>query len=584
MASFRTWLPLILLVTPARADKPLVVGDPVGETRFKDIRYLNRSLSDFKERKAFVLVFTTTSCPVAQRYWPALNRMEADYRDKGVQFLALNVAADESIRGLAAHAVRHEVAMPVVKDEKAALAKRLGVERVPTVVVLDAGKKLRYRGRIDDQYRPGGALPAPTRRDLQLALDAVLAGKPVETAETTADGCLITREEVKPSSEKVTYAEDVAPILRKHCVDCHRPGTAAPFALTTYEQVKAKANMIAEAVRDERMPPWYAAPEHKEFVNQRSLTVAERETVRRWVEGGKERGDVSRLPALKLPEPNAWQIGEPNLVVESARHELPAEGLIPYKYVLLPHVFTSDTWVQGVQIRPDNPRVLHHCNMAYVSLGESFKISNFITGFVPGGDALTLDDKVGFRIPKGSMLILQAHYVTTGKPEACQIKVGFRYASGEIERQLRFEYLATHRYSIPPGAPAYRISTSRILEREAEGVGLFAHMHVRGRDMTFVAHYPGGKSETLLLIPNYHFDWQMPYRWAKGGKTLPKGTRLECIAHYDNSAFNPYNPDPTATVKDGQQTHQEMLNGFVFYVDAKERLGLVIDGKTGKVR
>jgi hypothetical protein len=352
----------------------------------------------------------------------------------------------------------------------------------------------------------------------------------------------------------------------------------------TYEQAASKARMIAEAVAEQRMPPWYAAPEHTEFVNRRGMTVRERETIQHWVKGGKARGDDSRLPAPTLPKPGAWLIGEPDLTLSAGPHEIPAEGLVPYRYVFLPHVFKEDTWIQGAQIRADNPRVLHHCNMAYFTLGEAFRISNFITGTVPGGEAMTLDKGVGFRIPKGAMLVLQIHYVTTGKPEKCSLGVGFQYASGTIQRQLRFKYLAETRYTIPPGAPAHRVSASQTLEADAELVGLFAHMHLRGRDMTFRAHLPDGKAETLLVIPNYNFDWQMPYRYGPGTTKLPRGTRLECVAHYDNSAFNPFNPDPKATVKDGPQTDNEMLNGFVFYTNADEKLNITVDGKTGQVR
>jgi thiol-disulfide isomerase/thioredoxin len=574
---------LVLLVALAvRADdRPPKIGDTIANLQFKDIRYLPRSLNDFKDRKAFVLVFSTTSCPLVQRYWPVLNRLEKDYRDRGVQFIALNVGADDSITTMAAQAVKHDCAFPFVKDFDAVCARALGVERTPQVVVLDAQKELRYRGRIDDQYRLGGNRPAPTRHDLKEAIDAVLAGREVTVSETPVDGCLITRTEITPSKTPITYAEHVAPLLRKHCIECHRPGTAAPFSLVTYEQAASKANTIAEAVHDQRMPPWYGSPDHKEFVNRRGLTAREREMIQLWVLGGKPRGDDSRLPPVNLPKPDSWKIGQPDIILQAEEHELPAEGLIPYRHVFLTHVFKQDTWIQGAQIRPDNPRVLHHCNMGYVTLGEGFKISNFITGLVPGGEAMTLENGVGYRIPKGALLVLQVHYVTTGKPEKCRLSVGFKYASGKIQQQLRFSYLADTKYTIPPGAPAHRVSTSRVLEHDAEGVGLFCHMHVRGRDMTFKAHYPDNKSETLLVIPNYNFDWQMPYRWAPGTKKLPKGTRLECIAHYDNSAFNPFNPDPKATVKDGPQTHNEMLNGFVFYIDTNERLGLDIDGKTG---
>lgn len=570
---------LLVLTSAVNAAPP--VGAAIDNLTFKDIRYLTRSLNDFKDRKAFVLVFSTTTCPLVQRYWPTLKRLDRDYRDKGVQFLALNVGADDSITGVAAQAVRHEMEFPFVKDVDAVCAERLGVKRVPEVVVLDAKRLLRYRGRIDDQYRIGGARPAATATELKDALDAVLAGKDVAVKETTVDGCLITKTDLATPKNAVTWSEHIAPILRRHCVECHRPGTSAPFALLTYEQVAAKANTLAEVVRDQRMPPWFAAPEHEEFVNRKGLSARERELVQQWVKGGKQRGETP-LPELKLPKQDAWKIGAPDLVLEAPEHELPAEGLIAYKYVPLVYVFPEDTWISAAQIRPDNPRVLHHCNMAWVRLGEQFSITNFITGTVPGGEAMTLENGVSYRIPKGALLILQVHYVTTGKPEKCKIRVGFKYASGVVQKQLRFSYLATTRYTIPPGAPAHRVSTSRVLNCDAVGVGLFSHMHVRGRDMTFLAHYPDGKSETLLLIPNFNFDWQLAYRWGVGAKKLPKGTRLECVAHYDNSAFNPFNPDPKATVKDGPQTHNEMLNGFVFYTDAEEKLNLTIDGKTGR--
>jgi hypothetical protein len=139
-------------------------------------------------------------------------------------------------------------------------------------------------------------------------------------------------------------------------------------------------------------------------------------------------------------------------------------------------------------------------------------------------------------------------------------------------------------FAIPPGAPAHPVTDTKALELDADGLALFVHMHLRGRDMTFLAHYPDGTTETLLMVPNYSFDWQIPYVWATGKKRFPRGTRLEAIAHYDNSTFNPFNPDPKTTVKDGPQTYHEMMNGFVFYTAANERLNLQIDLQTGTVK
>jgi thiol-disulfide isomerase/thioredoxin len=579
-------LGLALTVAPAlAAGAEVKIGTRVANLTFKDIHYLPRSLDDFPKSKAFVLVFVNTTCPVAQRYLPVLKGLEREYRDKGVQFLAVNVGADDAIVAVAAQAVKHEMEFPFVKDFDGTCAEAVGATRTPEVVVLDGERCLRYRGRIDDQYRLGGTRAAPTRPDLRAALDAVLAGREVEVKETPVDGCLITRPEVRAPGQPVTYAEHVAPLLRKHCYECHRPGTAAPFALTTYQEAAPKADTIAEVVAEQRMPPWYASPEYGDFINHRGLTPAERALIVHWARTGKAPGDEARLP----PPPPAddsggWLIGKPDLVVSAPKHDLPASGEIPYKYVMLPYVFPADTWLQGIQIKPDNPRALHHCNMAYVTPGDNYKQANFITGTVPGGSPMRLDDGVGFRIPKGASLVLQIHYVTTGKEEKCQIAVGLKYAGGMIQKQLRHLLLADNKFAIPPFAPAHPVSASHVLDQEAVGVGLFVHMHLRGRDMTFRAYLPDGTTQTLLVVPNYSFDWQMPYVWAPGKTRFPKGTRLEAVAHYDNSAFNPYNPDPKATVKDGPQTRHEMMNGFVFYTDAAEQLNLTVDGKTGQVR
>lgn len=587
MASFLAVSFIGLQVTStAAAGKEVKVGDLVGKLTFKDIHYLPRSLDDFKDKKAFVLVFTNTTCPVARRYLPVLQQMEKDYRGKGVQFLAVNVGADDTIVAMAAQAVEHEMEFPFVKDQDFACFDALGVKRTPEAVILDGKGRLSYRGRIDDQYRLGGTRESATRHDLKEALDALLAGREIDVKETPVDGCLVTKPATRPAGGQFTYAEHVAPLLQKHCQECHRPGTSAPFSLVTYKQAAAKADTIAEVVAEQRMPPWFASPDHGKFANRRGLSAEERDLLIEWARSGKALGDETKIPKVALPDPEAgkWLIGKPDLIIPAAQHDLPASGDIPYKYTILPYVFQHDTWLQGVQILPDNPRVLHHCNMAFGKVGGGFSATNFVTGTVPGGEPMRLFDGTGFCIPKGSSLALQIHYVSTGKPEKCRISVGLKYANGTVQRRLHHMLLVDHKFAIPPGAPAHPVGNSKVLTTDAVGIGLFVHMHVRGKDMTFRAHYPDGTSETLLVVPNYNFDWQMPYRFEQGKKKFPKGTRLEALAHYDNSTFNPYNPNPKVTVRDGPQTYQEMMNGFVFYTDEKERLNLEIDPKTGRVR
>jgi thiol-disulfide isomerase/thioredoxin len=575
---------LLACALPAgRAQDPVKVGSSVGKLRFTDIHYLPRTLDDFGPKNAFVLVFTNTSCPLARRYLPILQALHREYQDKGVQFIALNAADEDSIVAMATQAVQQEIEFPFVKDFGGVCARALGVQRTPEAVILDGQRRLRYRGRIDDQYRLGGERPDATRHDLKEALAAVLAGRNVAVAETEVDGCRITflSPAAGQKSRALTFSRDVAPILRKHCWQCHQAGGSAPFSLTSYQQASKRAAAVAEVVSDGRMPPWFAAHEFGPFVNRRGLSDEERTIVLEWTRSGAALGDGSKVPLPPAEPKSKWLIGEPDLVLKTATHDLPAAGIIPYTYAFLPHIFTEDTWVQGVQIVPDNPRVLHHCNLAFGNL-SGMREENFVTGYVPGGAPMALDDGVAFRIPKGSILGLQIHYVTTGKPEKCRVAVGLRFPRAVVQKRLQHIQLASHGFAIPPGAPAYKLSASRVLDHDVVGVGLFSHMHLRGKDMTFTAHLPNGRTDPLLVIANYSFSWQLAYRWQPGQKRLPKGTRLECVAHYDNSVFNPYNPDPKATVREGPQTYHEMMYGLFFYTNASEQLGLPIDPKTGR--
>ncbi|SIO60471.1 Thiol-disulfide isomerase or thioredoxin [Singulisphaera sp. GP187] len=560
------------------------IGQRVANLEFKDTRFLTRSLDDFAAKKAFVIVATNTTCPLVQHYLPVLAQLEKQYRDRGVQFLALNVGPDDTIVAMATQAVETNTEFPFVKDIDSICAKSLGLQRTPETVVLDSDYRIRYRGRIDDQFRLTGERPRADRHDLRDALDDLLAGRAVAREATTVDGCLITAAVPLGQGLVPTYSRAIAPLVQRHCQDCHHPGTEAPFPLISYRDVVSQSAMIAEVVADRRMPPWFASDKHGTFANRRGLSERERETFLRWIQGGMPRGDTAQEPKPRKFPTGRWRIGEPDLTTTMLlAHELPASGSVDYRYAILPYLFTHDTWVQSVEIISDNSRVVHHANLAYNKVGERARQENFITGRVPGGDPMVLDDGTAYLIPKGSVLGLQIHYTTTGKPERARLSVGLKFPRVEVRNQLRHQQVSATRFQIPPQAPAHPVSARRGLEFDATGVGLFAHMHARGKDMTFLARHPNGLTDTLLLIPNYNFDWQQSYRWAPGTKTFPKGTRFEVLAHFDNSAFNPYNPDSSQTVGNGDQTFNEMMYGFYFYTRNDEDLHLSIDPKTGAV-
>jgi thiol-disulfide isomerase/thioredoxin len=572
---------LLIGVSASPAPAASEIGEKVADFAFKDIRYLPRSLDDLGEQKAYVLVATSTTCPLVQRYLPRLAELDKAYAGQGVQFLAVNVGPEDSIMDMAEQAIEYDVPFHFVKDIDNAAIKALGLTRTPEVVVLDAERKLRYRGRIDDQYRLGGVKPEVTRSDLKEAIDDVLAGQDVEVATTPVDGCKITLAELKTSEKQLTYASDIAPLIKQNCQECHRPGTETPFSLLTYDDVAKRAEMIAEVVSEERMPPWFASPHHGQFVNARGLTADERAAIVQWANGDKAKGDLAKAPEPLGPQESPWLIGEPDLVISVEEpFELKAEGYIKYQYRFFPHEFKEDTWIQGAQIMPSNLRVVHHCNL-YITNGKAFTGAQFITGKVPGGMPMMIEPGMAFLIPKGSVLGVQIHYTTTGKPETDTISLGLRFARGKIQKRLKNLVVGDYGFAIPPGAPAHTVTGSKTLDTDATGLAMFSHMHLRGKDMTFLAHYPDGKSEKLLIVPNYSFDWQLAYLWDYGKKKFPKGTRFECVAHFDNSKFNAYNPDPTETVKYGPQTYHEMMFGFFFFTDDAENLDFQVDPKTG---
>lgn len=563
------------------------IGDTVADLRFKDIWYQQRSLADLGSPKATVLVFVNLTCPLVKRSWPKLVRLDEAYGPRGVRIVAIDAVEGDEIAELARTGLEHGVTFPLVKDRGAAAAAALGAEFTPQAVVLDDKRRIAYRGRIDDQLRLGGERPAATREDLREALDDLLAGRPVTVPETPVDGCRITppaRPTTPPApTPAVTFHEHVAPLLAAHCQECHRDNGGAPFPLVTFDDVAGQAAAVAEAVAERRMPPWYAS-RREHFTNERGLDPAERRLVADWVRAGTPAGDPAKAPPAPAPAPE-WELGTPDLVVTALGSDtLPADGFVDYRYVILPHVFLAETWVSGVEIKPSNPGTVHHCNLAYMAVGDPVDDSNFITGRVPGGTAMVLDEGLGFRIPANSVLVLQIHYTTTGKPETNRMRVGLTYPRVRIDRELKHLQVTTSKFEIPPGAPSHPVTASRTLPCDGFAVGMFAHMHLRGRDMTFTARPADAAPETLLVIPNYHYAWQQNYRFTPGTKRFPKGTKIEVTAHFDNSAFNPFNPDPTVAVPYGPQTIHEMMFGFFFYVPDEPPLGLEIDPKNGRVR
>jgi peroxiredoxin len=533
---------------------------------------------DFKDKKAIAIVFIGTECPLVNLYVSRLADLQREFGPKGLQVLAINSNSQDAPEAVAAHAQKRELPFPVLLDPGQKVADFFKAERTPEAFLLDPAGAVLYRGRIDDQYAVGSDRRAARRHDLQEAIIDVLAGKVVRVSLTEVAGCYIGREPVEIPRVDVTYAKDIAPIVQKHCQECHRPGQVGPFSLITYEQAKRWSATIAEVVRDGRMPPWNADPKHGEFANDIRLPEAERKLLLTWIEQGCPQGNDQDLPPARV-FPNGWRMGKPDLVLTmKEKFTIPAvapKGGIEYQHFLLPTNFTEDVWVQAVEARPDARAVIHHM---LANIGDKPAAAERATGdrdmlaaYVPGSKPSILPQGLAKRIPKGAKLVLEMHYTANGTEHVDQSSIALMFAKEPPKHELRARFVANDKFAIPARAGNHRVTADTTFTNEALLLSLSPHMHLRGKSFQVHANYPNGRSEILLSVPRYDFNWQHSYAFKKPIH-VPAGTRIECVGQFDNSSANPNNPDPLQIVRWGDQSWEEMMLGVVGYIDLAQKV------------
>ena len=543
----------------------------------KDTTGRTVSLSDFSSKKAVVLLFIGTQCPVNNYFMPVLADLHKEFAPKGVQFLAINSNSQDTLERVVEHAKKHAIPFPVLRDENNVVADKFAAKRTPEAIVLDQGGAVRYQGRIDDQYAIEIQRPKATRRDLAEAINEVLAGKQVSQPSTPVAGCLIGRVTKARNTGSVTYARDISRIMQNHCQECHRPGQIGPMPLITYEDVRGWGEMIREVVTEQRMPPWHADPKHGKFSNDRRLPDEAKQKVLAWLDDGAPRGDDRDLPPPK-PWPEGWKIGKPDVVLHMpVEFDVPAQmprGGVPYKYYTIETNFDEDKWVERAETRPGAPEVVHHILVFVVPPGQVFIPGNpkapVLCGMAPGDMPLMLQPGQAKHVPKGSTLVFQMHYTPNGRAQKDRSYVGLIFAKEPPKLQIFTAAVANLFFKIPPGADNHAVESSFTMPRDGYAVSYMPHMHLRGKDFRIVARYPDKREEVLLDVPRFNFNWQSVYRAVEPVK-LPQGTKVVCQAHFDNSAGNPNNPDPKQTVYWGDQTWQEMMIGWIDFAFERKK-------------
>jgi peroxiredoxin/mono/diheme cytochrome c family protein len=585
-----------VLLTPVFAAD---VGSKIEPFSLPDIHGRDRALDELSDKQIVVVAFLGCECPLTRLYGPRLQDLADEYAAKDVAILGIDANQQDSLSDMSAFARQYGVKFPLLKDRDGAVADRFGVVRNPEVFVLDRDRKIRYRGRVDDQYGQGSssgyAKTKVKNRDLAIALDELLAGKEVSQTSTPVMGCLIGRTpKVKPQGE-ITYTKHIAGLLDSKCVACHRPGQIGPFALQDYEEVKGWGEMIREVVKEGRMPPWSANPDFGHFSNDPRLSDAERQLIDAWVENGCPEGDTKDLPPRRSWT-DGWQIPQPEQVVYMDQpFTVPAEGVVDYQNFVVDPGWTEDKWIQAAEVRPGNRAVVHHIIATALPAGTKLRLrrasedgeaappaaaaapaddgelrSIKLTAYVPGRLATTYKPGIAIFVPAGSKIAFQMHYTPNGKEQQDKSFVGFVFANPQtVKRRLHGGRASNGKFVIPPHADNHEVRGEVTLSKDQLMLWMSPHMHLRGKSFRYEAHYPDGTSEILLDVPRYDFNWQITYELAEP-KLLPKGTTLNCTAHFDNSENNPANPDPTDTVKFGPQTWHEMMIGWYATLAAED--------------
>src|SRR5437867_4698891 len=409
---------------------------------------------------------------------------------------------------------------------------------------------------------------------MDFASVVLLASALAAPPETKASG-LPAAGDAAAEGSQVTFCRDIAPILQERCQKCHRPGEVAPMSLLSYEDARPWARSIKKAVASRKMPPWHADPTYGKWKNDCRLSEGQIEKIVSWVDAGAPEGDPAALPApRKFVE--GWNIGEPDLVLTVPREfTVPAEGKVDYKYFSVPTHFTEDRWIQAAEARPGNRAVVHHIlvfvmDRGQKNLGDGQELwSKHLCGTVPGAEADVFPPGSSDLIKAGSSLVFQIHYTTNGKETTDRSSIGLIFAKEPVKSRLTVSALQNKRFRIPPGASSHEVTAQTTIPEDVTVLSLMPHMHWRGKSFRYDAVFPDGRKETLLSVPGYDFGWQHTYRFAEPLK-LPRGTRIECTAVYDNSAENKANPDPSKEVRWGDQNWQQLMLGFITYTRDSE--------------
>jgi thiol-disulfide isomerase/thioredoxin len=539
----------------------LAPQERVENFRLLDHRGDSHELYYYDDMKAVVVMVQGNGCPIVRNAMPRFAELKEMYAEQGVQFFLLNSNLQDNRKTVGSEADEFGYDIPVLIDDTQIIGESLDLIRTGEVFVLD-----------------------PKTWSLQDAIDSMLVGESVEVASTEALGCLINFPEKQNRAQhaSISYSEEIAPMLAENCVACHREGGIGPWAMTDYNMVRGFSLMIREVVRTKRMPPWHADPAYGHFSNDRSLSAAETQKLVHWIEAGSPRG-AGEDPLTAIDHDwGSWAVhdqdlGEPDYIIDIPAAEIPATGVVDYKYLHVENTVGKDVWVKAAEILPGDRAVLHHVITTYGYIetegprkGRMKRQGQAgLRGYVPGMTSQKFPTDTGVFLPADATIEFQMHYTTSGKATVDESKMGLWVYDEPPEDKVFSMFMMNGKLRIPPHAKNHKETAEFTVPKPVIVYNLLPHSHFRGKASDFIVRYPDGREEVLLSVPNYDFNWQTTYELEEP-LYLPAGATIVHNTWWDNSAQNPANPDPTIEVTWGEQSWEEMLFGAILMRFANE--------------
>ena len=568
--------------------------------------------------RAVCFAFLHPACPLAQEYAPVLDALADEFAGQGIRFVGVVCECDDP-GDVAAYRGEFGITFPIHLDTDFALAEALDATTTPEVVLVDNERRIRYAGRIDDRYKIRGVMtPGDAEPELRNAIEDLLAGRAIREPRTKPAGCPLDRPDrpapsAATSKASVTFYRDVLPFLHTQCQRCHSPNQVGPFSLLTYADAVDWMELGLEEIDARRMPPAQIESD-LDFRVVKPPTAAEVAMLRAWVAAGKPEGDPVETPKLEpLPDYSAFQedLGPPDIVLEQTEPtQIGAHGNDVYRNIIFPLDRGEDLRLRAIQFLPGNRKLVHHALVGHLPRetveeavrdhggregfdhpddraggfqdphGIGFRVppprddgqprAVFVSGFVPGVRAVAAPADANIVIPAGCDIVVQAHYVRTGKLETDSSRVGIWLAERPSPKVTSMIYISGDFAVVPPGVTDFRVTGSYTLPADADMLGVNPHAHQLARWVELRAHVPGQEKPLLLLrVPQWDYNWQSPYNLVKPMR-FPAGTRFEAEVSYDNSAANPRNPfDPPQHVWHNERSNDEMLLPMFAFVSEK---------------